>query len=237
VTTTEPKKYTLHWRDNNDDEDYANSDDDDMRIRLPRLKYGYRTVPLEFEEIVDFITNDDIAKLSRSVAQQRDYEMYKRDLLQHWKTVLDHVLCSKFPNVFRKKSVGTEDDGDGRLLFVADPTLETAAALYSSSSTAPATALVPNDFPYYMADGLEHWVLWKLGGGDDDGPCTERDIAQAKEQLVRHHNFVDPKRMIHWVNPPHLQSLPGIDHVHIIGVVNKNQKTVQQQQHEEEATE
>ena len=200
--------------------------DADQRIRLPNLKYGYRTVPLEWDEIV-YAVEHDIALLSRSVTQQRDYEIYRRDLrLRHgWQTVLDHVLCTKFPNIFQIAAVKQVDaNGEARgLLRRAHPSLEDAKAAIAHDPTqsnqtlteanTTTTALVRNDFPYYMADGLEHWVLWKLGG-----PCSNEDVARAKQELVSKHQM-DATNMIHWVNPPNLQSLPAIDHVHIIGRV------------------
>ena len=204
TTTTPNKKYTLHWREQ-DDSDASSSDDEDKRIRLPNLKYGYRTEPFAWEELFQVIQGEprDLAKLSRSVTQQRDYEIYKRDLLQKWVSVMDHVLCAKFPEIF-----SPVPQADGR--FVADPPLTEASQKHAQN---PKMALFPNDFPYYMVPGLEHWVLWKLG---DDGPCREEEIEQAKAELVRSRNM-DPLKILHWVNPPNLQSLPSIDHVHIIG--------------------
>ena len=110
-------KYTtyLQWRQQQDNYSSTSSGDSDdaddntprdveKRIRLPNLKYGYRTVPLEWEEIV-YAVQHDIALLSRSVTQQQDYEIYKRDLVMgrdnQWQSVLDHVLCTKFPHIFQ----------------------------------------------------------------------------------------------------------------------------------------
>jgi len=214
ATTTTRNKYTLHWRERDDSDAASTSDDEDKRIRLPNLKYGYRTEPFAWEELYQIMQGEqprDLAKLSRSVTQQRDYEIYKRDLLQKWVTVMDHVLCEKFPDVFSPVAVQ-----DGR--FVADPPLTEATQKHAKN---PKLALFPNDFPYYMVPGLEHWVLWKLGG---DGLCNEEEIAQAKAQLVTSRNM-DPLKILHWVNPPNLQSLPSIDHVHIIGEVINNTRT------------
>ena len=71
-------------------------------------------------------------------------------------------------------------------------------------------ALAKNDFPYYMEDGIEHWCLWKLGGGD----VNDVDIKWAKEELGQRND--DILEMLHWINPEHLKSLPDIDHAHIV---------------------
>lgn len=119
----------------------SSSDDDDKRIRLPILKYGYRTEPLEWGELVDIIqVQQDLAKLSRSVEQQRDYEIYRRDLLQQWLSVMDHVLVTKFPNIFEERFDSAKER------YYAYPPL----AEVVSTKGITETVLVENDFPYYM---------------------------------------------------------------------------------------
>lgn len=99
---------------------------------------------------MDIITiQKDLAKLSRSVEQQKEYEIYKRDLLRKWRTVTDHVLCSTFPDIFEKRG-----DAATKLWYSYPPLTDV---------TTVAMTLVKNDFPYYMEDGIEHWILWKLG--------------------------------------------------------------------------
>jgi hypothetical protein len=89
-----------------------------------------------------------------------------------------------------------------------------------------------NDFPYYFATGIEHFVLWKLGG-----EVTPDEITNAKLELLRASQLWatmndlspefkdkhgsekvinDHRILLSWKNPPHLKSLPGIDHVHIL---------------------
>lgn len=179
-----------------DSEDSGDSDDSEKRINLPVLKYGYRTVPLSWEDLVDIITiQNDLAKLSRSIEQQKEYEIYKRDLLRESRTVTDHVLCNKFPDIFEKRF-----DAETKLWYSYPPLTDI---------TSVAITLVKNDFPYYMEDGIEHWILWKLGES-----CDDQDIDEAKQELRKKNKFTE---FLHWVNPPHLKSLPAVDHVHILG--------------------
>ena len=84
--------------------------------------------------------------------------------------------------------------------------------------------LVLNEYPYYVADGIEHWCLWKLGGA-----VTEEEIVAAVDELKSNTTSTptgtrmmvgrnNPKMedVLTWVNPPHLQSIPAIDHAHIL---------------------
>lgn len=80
-----------------------------------------------------------------------------------------------------------------------------------------------NDFPYYFPNHIEHWCVWKLAIGgegekDDNGVITREDIEWAKKELRKQKTsnnsvIVDT---LDWINPPHLKSLPSIDHAHII---------------------
>jgi Protein of unknown function (DUF3605) len=183
-------------RDRADSIESIESDDSAKRINLPVLKYGYRTEPLLWDELVDIITvQNDLAKLSRSVEQQKQYEIYKRDLLREWRSVADHVLCSKFTPYFEKRM-----DVETRLSY-SYPAISELKKVVKT--------LVKNDFPYYMEDDIEHWILWKLGKS-----CDDLDVAEAKQTLGEQENLTE---FLHWINPPHLKSLPEVDHLHILG--------------------
>ena len=170
-------------------------------VEIPKREYGYASEPLTWPELVQIIdTEKDLAKLSRSVEQQRVYMVYRDELLKEWKSVYDHILVSKFD--FEKHLIeNTEQDGRNATLWEAYPPLSEVKEIKKE--------LLPNDFPYYFADGIEHWCLWKLCEDVDDG-----EIEQAKRDLEEMHG--DVVDFLSWRNPPHLKSLPDIDHIHIL---------------------
>jgi Protein of unknown function (DUF3605) len=193
-----------------------------LDIQLPQLKYGYRTVPCTWEELIDIIVRQkDLAKLSRSQQQQYNYEVYKQTILQQWDTMTDYVLCTKFPHVFTK-TLCIQQDTSRQKRWKADPSLQ--------SITTTHIQLIKNDFPYYLENDIEHWILWKVGGGGGGGcgdgtgtnccTITDNDIDKAKIELYLHHN-IQKDYIIHWINPIELKSIPLIDHVHILGKVQK----------------
>jgi len=59
----------------------------------------------------------------------------------------------------------------------------------------------------YILD-VEHYILWKL-----NGLVTIQDIEEAIESLKTAHNVLNS---VYYINPPHLKSIPEIEHAHII---------------------
>ena len=167
-------------------------------IVLPEREYGYRTEPLTWRELQSIIVEEkNLAKLSRSVKQQIEYEIYMRDLKTKWKSIYDHILVTKFG--FEK--LKSTDKSSGLSLWEASPPL--------SQIKDPRKVLVLNDFPYFTAAAIHHYVLWKIGGD-----VTDADIDEARQELRE--KLGDVVDLLHWKNPPHLKSLPDLDHVHLL---------------------
>jgi hypothetical protein len=117
-------------------------------------------------------------------------------------------LVSKFH--FEKHLIeNTEQDGRNATLWEAYPPLSEVKEIKKS--------LLPNDFPYYFADGIEHWCLWKICEDVNDD-----EIQQAKRELEEMHG--DVVDFLSWRNPPHLKSLPDIDHIHILCLRQASEK-------------
>lgn len=79
------------------------------------------------------------------------------------------------------------------------------------------TVLSLNDFPYYFEEGIEHWVVWKLGGN-----ISTIEIENGKTEILKKAGcsnaelINDSSVFLHWLNPPELKSLPDVDHIHIL---------------------
>lgn len=128
-------------------------------------------------------------------------------------------------------------------LYKSDPSLKEASD-HAINKKMKYLSLVPNDFPYDVNVDINHYCLWKIGGAaigegilEDEmrwaikelTMCSENDFAGSnlivKNGSVEHyatkqdcltndeHGIVD---YLYWVNPPHLQSMPEIQHAHIL---------------------
>ena len=167
---------------------------------IPPREHGYRLTPFSWSELQQIIVEEqDLAKLSRSVEQEETYLRFRQELLQEYASVYDHILHSKFGYPKRL------DDQTPQRWEAYPPSQQQQPP----PPPPPIVVLVPNDFPYHTESGIEHWVLWKL-----HEKVNQIDIDQAKEDLRQ--RLGDDVDLIHWENPPHLKSLPDIDHVHIL---------------------
>lgn len=76
-----------------------------------------------------------------------------------------------------------------------------------SPITADDFLLLPNDFPYYLADGVQHWVMWcrkPLKPGFEAPPGAKDAIMGCFGQV----------EFRYFVNPVAKQSVPQLSHAH-----------------------
>lgn len=66
--------------------------------------------------------------------------------------------------------------------------------------------LVPNEFPYWVADGIQHWVLWSAAG-----PLSAAEVRTA----ITEQRPAWAAEAFWFENPPAAKTIPGIWHVHV----------------------
>ena len=176
--------------------------DKHVQVTLPALaKYDYRTTPSSWEELVQIIeVEQDIYKLSRSRQQQHDYEVFRHHMKEQYRSTIDFILISKLG------VEAIEDTGDGDTNISMQPKWKAKHSLADMQT--PIMKLIPNDFPYFNEDGIEHYIYWKTLK-----PITDQEIDQQKEVLRERFGASD---ILFWINPPELRSIPEIDHVHFL---------------------
>jgi hypothetical protein len=165
-----------------------------VAITMPILQYGYRTTKLTWDELISIVlvvdNNENLAKMSRSRQQQHDYEVFRHHMKEQYTSSLDFLLISKF-GIAAEKHEG-----------------KWKASQSLADTNDPVTSLVPNDFPYFVEDHIHHFILWKT-----KEPVSKDEIEKVKKELRMDYGAID---ILHWVNPPALQSIPEIDHVHFL---------------------
>ena len=66
--------------------------------------------------------------------------------------------------------------------------------------------LAPNAFPYWVAPGIQHWVLWSASG-----PLSVREIREA----IAVQRPAGVTEALWFENLPAAKTIPGIWHVHV----------------------
>lgn len=149
-------------------------------------------VKMSWEEVKDVVTRGDLAVLGRSKEQQEEYDTFYNKTKAEWRSIADFLLATKFDyEVF--EDIQLEKKYVSRTDIVLQERLKFA----------------PNDFPYYFEDGIDHFILWKLGG-----VITEEEAINAAVRL-RNENSKYKDHVI-YINPPHLKSIPEIEHAHVL---------------------
>jgi len=124
--------------------------------------------------------------LHRSAAVADAYEREKAQTRGRYASASDFVLVHVF-------GMPTVADDEGRLCAVGDLCVE------------PLWTVAKNEYPYNVADDLEHWVVWHN--------LPERDMETAAAMVHRYFKG----REHHWfANSVPLMSVPECFHVHVI---------------------
>jgi Protein of unknown function (DUF3605) len=170
---------------------------------LPFRQHGYRSVPFSWQELQQIVVKDkDLSRLSRSVDTEERYARDRQSLLKEYETLYDHILYSKFQLPRTRHALSGKWKVD-----TTTAALSTDHPQFNNNDV----ALVKNDYPYFVQDGIEHWVLWKLHAN-----ITSDDVDQALSDLRSTYGKDDIVDCIWWENPPSLKSLPDINHIHIL---------------------
>ena len=96
--------------------------------------------------------------------------------------------------------------------------------------------ILPNDWPYGLDKGIVHLIVWLKNRLDIEPPRGDMTLeARAQVEAFVRERFIEPiaelhggpDRVIWFKNWVSLQSVPGIDHVHVL-VRDVSQSTIDQ---------
>ncbi len=147
---------------------------------------------ISFSDAKSIIESGCLELLGRSLEQQLQFKVFSEQLKLEWSSSSDYILSTKFgiPIVLNP-------DETKSVVKPFPPEFQTEKLVLSE-----------NQFPYYFEPTVQHFLLWKL-----NGLITENEIFNAIESLKSSVVVAD---FAYYVNPPHLKSMPEIEHAHII---------------------
>lgn len=147
---------------------------------------------LTWSDAKEIVEKGDLHMLGRSASQHADYMIFNRDIKSKWKSVLDYILCKKFDC-----ESGLDEDS-GKLKAIR-PRIVVEKTSFSI-----------NDFPYHFEPCVHHYIYWKLGSK----PLNSEEVQSvAAEFMKERKEFTE---FVIYINPPHLMSIPELDHAHIL---------------------
>ena len=137
--------------------------------------------------------NGDIHKLRRAPNAQKQYEVWKTEQLEKFGSLND---------MLRNKIFGHD--------LVKHPA--TGKLVVDSRSTRRERVVIrENDFPYDFEANIDHHVIWFESHAPPTDACIKDAIAGC---------FLSSRPSCFWVNPPHLRSVEGLHHAHVLSLRN-----------------
>jgi hypothetical protein len=211
---------------------------------------GPITECFSWEALTEIVSSNTLHLLGRSVEDEVKYAAYNVGMKKEWLRPFEFVLHTKFDyeKVLYEEESEHEDEDESdeearslrkrkvkerskqqqkqkQKLFTVRPQL-------SEIKKAQIT-LVKNDFPYYLEEGIFHYILWKIAPASSSSTTiTETEMEDAYEELraiyslesEEGHQNEDGEEegisFLNWVNPLSIKSLPEIEHAHILVKTN-----------------
>ncbi|KAK9818142.1 hypothetical protein WJX72_007762 [[Myrmecia] bisecta] len=154
---------------------------------------GFCLEPTSWEKasrLAEENTEASLGQLGRHPSDIIVYRRFRSKVLKEYVSMGDFIKVSVFGF-----EITTEADGRKAAVTPSEP---------AQPPDSPTIYWKPNDFPYYLDEGVEHHCVW----------CrTALSEQQLKEFAAAHR---EGHEWIYFVNPPALASIPAVWHAHIL---------------------
>ncbi|KAJ2250507.1 hypothetical protein GGI13_004010 [Coemansia sp. RSA 455] len=145
--------------------------------------------PVSWSQFKCYVDAQNLEPLGRSLETHTTYEIVMAAKRKEYGSVAKYLTTHVLPDFIASTTVAGFDP--------------------HSALAAEDFELLVNDFPYYLGDGVEHWVLW----------CRKRlspgFAAPAAAVQAIHAKFGAAIEWRYFVNPVAKQSVPQLSHAHV----------------------
>lgn len=154
--------------------------------------------PISWDQCAQIIQIGDLRLFRRSPAQLVEYLEAKQNFNKTDGSIAEHILKHRLHWVNELKPSG-------------DPFLTNPKDI----------KIIRNDFPYYFEPGIDHLVVWSKTKCPCD-PKTEQPIPEIKQRIEKFLDDtfaplgIDRKNVMWFKNNGSLQSVPTLEHFHIL---------------------
>jgi hypothetical protein len=153
--------------------------------------------PTTWKQLVDIVSNQELYKLKRDANMLNEYKLFMDRIKREFVSV-EVYLAHKVFDAPLIKVVKEEKE-----IFDLDE--EKKCAWKSNRKI----VFRPNDFPYFIKDGIHHDILWSNETLDSD--TIKEVVSEKMKQLER-------KEFIYFENPVQLKTVPNLFHIHIFSL-------------------
>jgi hypothetical protein len=144
-----------------------------------------------WEELEKIVQDGRLHLLVRSAEIQESYMLTKKQVLEEFESMEDYV---------KHRALG--------LKMIPSPI--TGKLRHAKEEESKIIRLIPNDFPYDIESDVFHDVIWS------NFPMESEQV----DELIAEMELKMNRKCIYFVNPPHLQSIPQVFHVHVFSKTN-----------------
>ncbi|KAL0051705.1 hypothetical protein WJX82_000719 [Trebouxia sp. C0006] len=150
---------------------------------------GFVLIPMPFQKVQDLArvgTLESLGQLGRHPEHIRTYRTFRSKVLQEWTSIQDYIQWKVF-----EWPISIAQEGRKSITVphkLPDP---------------PQVVWRPNDFPYYVQDGISHDNIWSTT------PLTTEQLIQVMDDKLG-----PQRRYAYFINPGPLASIPGVWHAH-----------------------
>jgi hypothetical protein len=145
--------------------------------------------PLEWNDLIQWIKNGQQTLLCRDEQCAERYIQHQKLVSKEYRSINDFIRIHYLKwNVDFDKSIQKS---------IAVPNLRSIKE----------PLLTPNDFPYYLVDGIQHWLIWC-----DPKPNEPEEII---EKIINRKFPLEKFDRISFVNPQRLRSVSDVFHAHV----------------------
>ncbi|CAF0782213.1 unnamed protein product [Rotaria sp. Silwood1] len=145
--------------------------------------------PIEWNYLIEWLKNGQKHPLWREEQQTQRYIEHQKLVSKEYRSINDFIRIR-----YLKWDVDLNKSSQKRIAI-------------PSVNSIKEPLLTPNDFPYYLANGIQHWLIWC-----DPKPKEPEKIVEE----VMNKEF-DSKKFdrLSFVNPPRLRSISDVFHAHV----------------------
>lgn len=147
------------------------------------------TKVIQWHDLLEWLANGQKTSLWRDENCAQQYIEHQKSVDENYRSINDYIRI----NYLKWNSA-------------IDPSSQKRIAVPSPTSI-QGPLLTPNRFPYHLAQGIEHWLIWC-----DPKPSEPEKIVQ---QVIDREFPSKRFERISFINPPRLRSISDVFHAHV----------------------